>query len=114
MARSAPPRIQRSRRSAGDAAVLAAGSVAVMDAGNKASLVRIGEAHFLEIDGAFPRGGALRVLEDETRAVIDRDLFGIARDRVFDRFERDPKIFSELGGALQPIEREFKRDETRL
>src|SRR5688500_10974909 len=89
-------------------------SVPVTDTRDEAGLVWIRKTHLVELHRPFPGRSALGGLENEASAVINGDLFGIARDRVLDRLERDPELVAETGGALQAIKVEFERDELGL
>src|SRR5664279_1396599 len=101
MPASAAPMIQRSRREVEEGALIERGSISVMNARDESGLVRIRKIHLVDRDRPFPGRSALGFLEDEPGAVIDGDLFRIARDRILDRLERDSEVVAEAGGALQ-------------
>src|SRR5207302_11344413 len=89
-------------------------SVAVMDACDESSFVRITELHLVDRDGTFLGRRALRAFENKTSAVADGDGFNISGHGIFDRFERDPEIVAKPCAAFEPIHRDAERNELRV
>ena len=98
--------IQRSRRDIEEGALIGRGSIPVMNPRDESGLVGIGKTHLVpERNGALPGGGALGGLEDEPGAVIDGDLFGIARTLLRAGDERpkpNGERLKEFGEASRP------------
>src|ERR1051326_6137632 len=86
----------------------------IMNAGDKAGLVRIGELHLFEVHFPLAGRGALGGLENKSRPVVDRHLLGFTGHRILDRFERDLKFVAQTYGTLQAIEAKIERHETRF
>jgi hypothetical protein len=85
-----------------------------MNARDETGFVRIRKIHLLDRDRPFPGRSAFGFLEDEPGAVIDLNLFRIARDRILDRLERDSKVVAKASGALQTVEVKFERNKARF
>src|SRR5581483_1915736 len=114
MKASPVPTINRSRRSTVSTALMSILSVAVMDLRDEAGFVRIAELHLVDVNRSLPRGCALGRFENESSSMIHRHLLSVSGDRIFDWFERDPKVIAEAGSALKAIDLDVKWDELRF
>src|SRR5437868_5720159 len=86
-------------------------SVAVMDACDESSFVRVAEVHRWNGDGTFSRRCALSAFENEPGAVSDGDRFDSAADGILNWFECDPEVIAKAGRAFESVNVYIKRNE---